>query len=413
MVGVLVFAVVLFVGVAISGLARRSLLSTALLFLIAGAAVGHLGFGIFAVAPGDSSVAVLTEVALFSVLFTDGMRTGLGDLRGAWRLPGRVLLIGMPITFGVTAIAARTLGGLPWIEAMLVAAALSPTDPVLASAIVGRHEVPVRVRQILNVESGLNDGLALPVVVVLIDVVAQEPLDAANLVVSLAGGLAIGVIVPLVAEVLLRSLPGVVTARYEALAPVAIGMLVFSLADLTGANVFLSGFAAGSTLATMSPRLREAFAQFGELTTELLKLSALLVFGALLTGQALTDAGLWGLAFALVTLTVARTLAVAIALAGTGVRGKEFVTVAWFGPKGFASVVYGLLLLGAHVRDDQTMFGLIAVTVVLSIAAHSSSDVAIADWFTRSEPGKNTRSVRGSNGRDTAPRACLDGGRSN
>ena len=385
MVGILVFASVLFVGVAISGLARRSILSTALLFLVAGVATGQIGVGFLDITSGNRSVAVLTELALFSVLFTDGMRAGLGDLRRAWRLPGRMLLIGMPITFGITTLVARVLIGLPWTESMLVAAALSPTDPVLASAIVGRHEVPVRVRHLLNVESGLNDGLALPIVVVVLDVVADEPFDIARLTLAMVGGLAIGAFVPLLAELLLRKVPGVVTERYEALAPVSIGMLVLSIADLTGANVFLAGFAAGSTLATVSPWLREAFSQFGELTTELLKLAALLVFGALLTTQALTDAGFAGLLFAVVTLTLARTVAVAIALAGTGVRGKEFVTVAWFGPKGFASVVYGLLILGAHVRDDQTMFGLIALTVVLSIAAHSSTDVTIADWFRRSE----------------------------
>jgi len=113
---------------------RRSILSTAVLFLVAGALLGNLGLEVLHLEPSHAPVEVLTEVALFTVLFTDGMRTGLTDLRWAWRLPGRVLLVGMPITFALTALLAHLIRSLPWTEAMLVAAALSPTDPVLASA---------------------------------------------------------------------------------------------------------------------------------------------------------------------------------------------------------------------------------------------------------------------------------------
>jgi NhaP-type Na+/H+ or K+/H+ antiporter len=381
MVGVFAFAAVLLVAAAVSGLARRSILSTAVLFLAAGALLGNLGLEVLHLEPSDAPVEVLTEVALFTVLFTDGMRTGLTDLRWAWRLPGRVLLVGMPITFALTALLAHLIGSLPWTEAMLVAAALSPTDPVLASAIVGRHQVPARVRQVLNVESGLNDGLALPVVVVLLDVVAERPVDVATVSLALVGGVAIGIAVPLAAAALFRLVPDALTARYEALAPVAIGMLVYSGAHLSGANVFLAGFFGGMTVATVSPSLRRAFDQFGELTTELLKLAALLVFGALLTTTMFVDVGLRGLAFALLALTVVRLAAVAVALVRTGLHGKEFLTVAWFGPKGFASVVYALLILSSHVHDDDAMFGLIAVTVVVSIVAHSSTDALVAGWF--------------------------------
>lgn len=111
---------------------------------------------------------MLAELALFSVLFTDGQRIGVRDLTLAWKLPGRALLLGMPLTFLVTGVLAVVVAGLPWPEALLVAAVLAPTDPVFAAAIVGREEVPGRMRHLLNVESGLNDGLALPVVLVLL-----------------------------------------------------------------------------------------------------------------------------------------------------------------------------------------------------------------------------------------------------
>lgn len=113
-------------------------------------------------------MSVLAELALFSVLFTDGMRVGWRDLRSAWREPGRALLLGLPLTVLVTAVLAHVVAGLPWLHAFLVGAVLAPTDPVFAAAIVGREEVPRRLRHLLNVESGVNDGLVLPVVLVLL-----------------------------------------------------------------------------------------------------------------------------------------------------------------------------------------------------------------------------------------------------
>ncbi len=403
MIGVLVFGAVLLVASAISGLARRSILSTAVLFLVAGFVAGRGGFDVLRIQPTDRAVALLAEVALFTVLFTDGMRAGLADLRGAWRLPGRVLLVGLPATFAITAVLARLLGGLSWTEALLVAAALSPTDPVLASAIVGRQEVPGRVRHLLNVESGLNDGLALPVVVVMVDIVASRPVDVPSLAAALLGGVLIGIVIPLLAVWMFRVLPIEISERYEALAPVAIGMLVLAVADESGANVFLAAFAAGSTMATTAPSLRRAFTQFGELTTELLKLAALLVLGALVTVGMFRGIGLSGVIFVILALTVTRAIAVGIALAGTDLDRKEYLTIAWFGPKGFASVVYALLIVSMGLPDDRKMFGLIAVTVVASIVAHSSTDIAFARWF---EPdrreGEPDATPRGQPGPESA-----------
>ncbi|MGH9066201.1 MAG: cation:proton antiporter, partial [Acidimicrobiales bacterium] len=169
----LVFAVTLLGAVLLSALAHRSVLSTAVLFLVVGAVAGPGLIGWIAVYPSDDLVRVLAELALFSVLFTDGMAARTSELRRAWRLPGRALLFGLPLTLGAIAVLAHYLAGLSWLEASLLGAVLSPTDPVFAAAIVGREEVPARLRQLLNVESGLNDGLALPVVVVLLAIVAS------------------------------------------------------------------------------------------------------------------------------------------------------------------------------------------------------------------------------------------------
>ncbi|MDP9408244.1 MAG: cation:proton antiporter [Actinomycetota bacterium] len=379
----LVFAVVLLVGVLISGLAQRSVLSTAVLFLVAGFLVGEGVLGLIVLRPGDELVTVLAELALFSVLFTDGQRVGVRDLASAWRLPGRALILGMPLTFAVTALLAAWVAGLPWGQALLVAAVLAPTDPVFAAAIVGREEVPGRLRHLLNVESGLNDGLALPVVLVLLAVVGGPEVDYAALAGELGLGVVLGVAVPLVAVGLLRSRFTSTTSTYEALTPVAVGLIVLALAELTHANLFLAAFSAGITIASTAPELRDSFHEFGELVTELLKLVAILVFGSLISPAFLGEIPVLGYVFAVLAIVLARPVAIAAAFVGSRLPWQEQAAVAWFGPKGFASVVYGLIVLGSGVPLADEMFHLVALVIVLSILAHSSSDVPIAHYFAR------------------------------
>jgi NhaP-type Na+/H+ or K+/H+ antiporter len=157
------FSALLVVAVLLSELANRTVLSTAVLFLVAGFLLGPGVLDVLRVQSGDPAVTVLAELALFSVLYSDGMRVGMKDLRRAWRLPGRALVLGLPLTLIITAALAHWVAGLPWLESLLLGAVLSPTDPVFAAAIVGRKEVPPRLRHLLNVESGVNDGLALPI----------------------------------------------------------------------------------------------------------------------------------------------------------------------------------------------------------------------------------------------------------
>ena len=382
----LAFSVILLVAVLISGLAHRSVLSTAVLFLFAGFLLGDGMVGALDLQAGDEVVTALAELALFSVLFTDGQRVGLADLRAAWRLPGRALLLGMPLTFFVTTLLGVWVAGLSWAEAMLVGAVLSPTDPVFAAAVVGREEVPGRLRHLLNVESGLNDGLALPVVLVLLSVVGGPDAEYQPLLGELALGVGIGVAVPLVAVWLLRSRFTSATSMYEALTPVAVGLIVLATAELTHANLFLAAFAAGITIATVAPELGAAFHGFGELVTELLKLAAILVFGALISPTFLGQIPLSGYLFAVLALFLARPAAILVSFVGTRLPWPEQAAVAWFGPKGFASVVYGLIVLDSGTAGADEMFHLIALAVVLSIVAHSSTDVPIAHYFARQEP---------------------------
>jgi len=373
------FAVLLLIGALISERASRTIISTAVLFLLGGFLLGQGVLGVLNVESGDPLVKGLAELALFSVLFTDGMRVGLRDLRSAWRLPGRALLLGLPLTLLITAVLAHYIVGLPWLEAFLLGAVLAPTDPVFASAIVGREEVPGGLRHLLNVESGVNDGLALPVVLVLLAAAGGTDAEVWQLAEEIGLGIAVGILVPL-AVLRLERLPFLkAEEKLQPLLTVSVGLLVLALCMVTHANLFLGAFSAGITVASYRPKFREEFEQFGELVTELLKLAAILVFGALMTPTFLfQEIPLIGWLFAVLALVVARPLALLVSFLGSKFPMPQQIAAMWFGPKGFASVVYGLLVLESGIELSDTLFHLVALVIVISILAHSSTDVTVA-----------------------------------
>ncbi|WP_141585036.1 sodium:proton antiporter [Actinomadura sp. WMMA1423] len=378
----LAFSAMLLLAVLVSSLAHRTVLSTAALFLVGGFLLGDGVSGLITLKPGDTLVSELAELALFAVLFTDGMHAGWQDLRSAWRLPGRALGWGLPLTLLVTAVLAHYVVGLGWVQSLLIAAILTPTDPVFAAALVGNDKVPPRLRHLLNVESGVNDGLVLPFVVLFLAIAqGEESLHLGELGAELAGGLAIGVAIPWAAIMLVRTRWFAIAPKYEPLNAVAIGLLVLATAQATHGNLFLAAFAAGVTVATVGHTHREAFEQFGELVAELLKLAALLVFGALLSPAFLGDVGWTGWAFAVLALVVARPVAIWVSFLRSGLTAREQAAVMWFGPKGFASVVYGLLVLESGIPAGEKIFHLVGVTITLSILAHSSTDIVVARGF--------------------------------
>ncbi|HEX9831810.1 MAG TPA: cation:proton antiporter, partial [Mycobacterium sp.] len=333
----LLFAGVLVVGVLLSGLAHRTVLSTAVIFLGAGFLLGDGGLAVVSLSTDNSVIYNLSELALFAVLFTDGMRVSWDKINTAWKLPGRALLSGMPLTMVVTAVLAYGL--VPqfgiW-EALLVGAILAPTDPVFAAALVGNTKVPYRLRHMLNVESGLNDGLALPFVLVFLAIaIGSDDLHLGILATELILGVVIGLLVPAVVITLERSKVFEAHTSHTALNAVAIGLLVFALGKFTHANLFLAAFAAGIVVASVGEKEAHAFEEMGELFAELLKLAALLVFGMLITPTFLFGEIPWqGWVFAVLAIVVARPLALAVSFVGSQLPRGEQIAAMWFGPKG-------------------------------------------------------------------------------
>ncbi|MET8468850.1 cation:proton antiporter [Streptomyces sp. NPDC006422] len=385
MVLVVVFGVALLVAVLLSGLAARSVLSTSFLFLVGGALVSDGFLGLIHITPDSEIVSVTADLALFAVLFTDGMHVSFPKLRENWRNPARALGLGMPLAFVGTALITHYLVGLDWTTSFLVGAVLAPTDPVFASAIVGRKEVPAKLRQLLNVESGINDGLALPVVLVLIAAAGPTSGDAESdlgrIALELALGLAFGVVLPMLVIALVRFRFLGAEPKLQPLLPLAVGVILYATCHLTHANPYLAAFSAGAVLTARSADAKAAFEPLGEALAELAKFAALLVFGALLTPHLFGALSLGGYVAVVLAIVLIRPASLLLSLYGTRFERKEKLVAAWFGPKGFASVVYGLLVLQAGIPGGEEAFTLIAVCIAFSIVAHSSTDVPIARLF--------------------------------
>ncbi len=387
---VFLFALTLFLAVLISNLAERSALSTAVLFLAAGIFAGPAGIGLVHLRPEAPVVSEIATLALFAILFTDGMRVGVRDLASSWRLPGRALILGLPLTMLGTALLAHGFAGLGWRSALLLGAVLAPTDPVFAAALVKRTGLSQGLRHLLNVESGINDGLALPLVLWLARAAVGG--GTAGLLVPLAVGVAVGVAVPWLADRLEGSRWFQAHESYRSMGGFAVALLVLSVAAMVHGNEFLAAFTAGVTVISVRPGVSREFREFVLQLADVLKFAGVFIFGALLAPSLLHDLGAGDYLFAFLALVAVRPVVLSLALLGSRLDWRERAVAAWFGPKGFASVLYAVLVLRENAPSAQHLFHLAALVITASIVIHSSTDVLAARWL-----------LRGSGGRPVSP----------
>ncbi|NYF98769.1 cation:proton antiporter [Janibacter cremeus] len=375
----------LLVAVAVLGYAlvsRRlamSAFTSAMFFTSVGLLVGTGGVGWFDLAIEGEAVTVLVEATLVLVLFSDAVRIDLRELRRELTLPVRLLGIGLPLTvIAGTLVGAWTFPDLGWAGAALLAAVLAPTDAALGQAVVGDPRLPPRVRQTLNVESGLNDGIAVPAVTVLIAVVVAEEAGSPGDWVSLAArevgfGLAAGLIAGIVGGRLLDS--AVVTGRiqgtYRQLATLSVAVLAYSAASLIGGNGFIAAFIAGIAFGHVARDHCAGVQEFAEEEGELLAAVTFVVFGAVLVGPLLGNLD-WQIAlYAILSLTVVRMLPVLAAMLGSRTLLETQMFFGWFGPRGLASILFALLVLEEVGGEaGETIFAVATSTVLLSVFAH-------------------------------------------
>src|SRR4051812_29330651 len=282
----LTFGLLLVLGALVSGITRRSFLSVTVIFVVIGFLLGPGAFDWLHFDPRSGFVAQLATVALVVILFRDGLEVEAEMLRTQWRLPFRKLVLAMPITCVLVACAAKALTDLNWTEAFLVGALLSPTDPVLSSSVVTNPRVPRVIRHSLNLESGLNDGLALPAVLAFAFALDPDESDFVwwkFVLQDLTIGFAVGLLVGYLAS---RVLPQRFVLLAFAFAPVA-----YALAVLPHGNGYIAVFVGAIVLGVRRPDVLARFERRSEGVIEAVKLAIFFIFGMLLTLGGLFDDG--------------------------------------------------------------------------------------------------------------------------
>lgn len=385
-----VFIPLLFSYCLISRRLDKSLLTAPILFTVGGILLGWW----YQNRPHAEmkSLLLVAEIGLVSLLFTDASRTKLAALRQIGQLSARLLSVGMLLTIVLGALGAKLLfPELSWWEVGILSAILAPTDAGLGLVIVGSPKVPAQVRQSLNVEAGLNDGLSVPFLLFFLALATAAPgqreASLMRLVVEQLGfGAGVGILVGLIGGWLIKRCKGCDWMNESVLGTSVIILPVLCLlaCEPLGASAFIASFVAGLASQATFPEVGEHSVEFTEEWGQILNYFVFFLFG-LLAMEPIQNAAPKVYLYAIVSLTLVRMLPVAVALIGTGLSWATVLFMGWFGPRGLASIVLGLVYLEqqAGLSGESTLTAAVSTTVMLSIVAHGLSAQPGIDLYAR------------------------------
>ncbi len=339
------------------------------------------------------AVHLLAEITLVLVLFGDAARIDLAALKRSYSLPARLLGLGMPLTIAFGALcAALIFDALTIWEAIILAVILAPTDAALGQAVVSSARVPVRIRQTINVESGLNDGIAVPVLVFFMtcaDMTMREQ-PTLHWVTFAARQVVFGPIVGIAVGYFGGKLivwgdgSGNMNHAFRQLATMSLAILAFALAEWAwiGGNGFIAAFVAGMTVGNTVRSSCECLYDFLEVEGQLLALIAFLLLGALMILPAAEHWDAYTLLYAVLSLTVIRMVPVAVALFGIGLKPVSWLFLGWFGPRGLASIVFALVVVDQHgIAGGERIFSVCIATIFLSVVLHGVSAAPLSALY--------------------------------
>jgi NhaP-type Na+/H+ or K+/H+ antiporter len=367
----------------------RTILTPAIFFLSTGILLGDAVLGWFTVEASGAALRLIAETTLSLVLFADASRINLRLLTREIAVPVRLLGIGLPLTIiAGTVSALLVLPGLSVVEAALLAIAVAPTDAALGQTVVSDERVPSRIRQGLNVESGLNDGLCVPLLLIALAFASAEGGGETEPVQLVLEEIGFGVVGGLVSGVLgayavrIGRERGWTAAAWAPLVPIAATGMAYGLATVLHGSGLIAAFTAGLAFGAIASREEERAAEMIETIGDGFSAATFLVFGAAIVPAVLDGMGWAPLLFAVLALTVVRMVPVAIALLGTHSRGPTVAFVGWFGPRGLASIVFAVLILqGSDVSNLDLILATIALTVVISVYAHGVSALPLTERY--------------------------------
>lgn len=377
----------------ISGRLQGTIVTAPLVFIVFGFAIGSGGFNLASVDPGNSAIHFIAEFTLILVLFADAARIDIRSVRQDHNLPTRMLVIGLPLTIVAgTIVASKMFPAFSFWEAALLAALLAPTDAALGQSVISTKAVPVRIRQAINIESGLNDGIALPVVLLLAAFAgtahggaqASEWVNFGLLQVIL-GPLA-GVVVGYIgARALDEAIErGWANTAFQGIGILSLAVFTYVAAELVGGNGFIAAFVGGMVFGNTIRHPCTFLFEFMESEGQLLMLITFMVFGAALLPEGVAHLNPANFLYALLSLTVIRMIPIVISLVGSGVRLPTQLFLGWFGPRGLASILFVLLILEeSDVPHRDELLSITVITVALSALLHGVSAAPLSQLFGR------------------------------
>lgn len=375
----------------LAGPLERSGLTAPIVFVLAGVAIA-MAFEAGDHAMEPEQVKVIAEMTLVLVLFADASKVRLAEFRHDLGTYGRLLGVGLPLTVALgTGAAIVVLGLEPW-AALLVGAALAPTDAALGASVLSNPAVPAGIRRVLNVESGLNDGIATPIVLVAIaGVAADEGIVGVEspgraglaLLVGVAAGVALGALGGLVTRNARRR--GWLTDELGGPAALAIALLSYVGALVVDGNGFVAAFVGGLVFGNLAGRGGVKEVYFVDQSGALAAMVSWLVFGTLVVPVIWDWMSLSVLLYVALSLTVLRMLPVAVALLGAGFDRYDVAFTGWFGPRGLASVIFALLALEDLGEAGRELVAVIGLTVLFSVVLHGVSASPLSQRFQRDQ----------------------------
>jgi len=360
---------------------EKTLVSGALLFIAVGWSVGPMGLDVFSFAIDNEGLRLLAELTLAVVLFTDAAHSRLNILKKSHTLPERLLLLGLPFTFLLGwGVALLLFPDFTLIEAAILATILAPTDAALGKAVVSSEDVPAPLAEALNVESGLNDGICVPLLAVLLSfgmTMDGEPMVNVWLTIlqKVGIGLLVGGIVAYLGEkwVLFCTKRKWTHSHTSSIAVPSLAFGSFTLAEACGGSGFIACFVGGLIFGALYKEEKHHHFLKSEAAGDALSLVTWVIFGAVIVGQCVGNLT-WSIAlYAVLSLTLIRMIPVVLSLTGSGLPFREKVFIGWFGPRGLASIVFIMMVLHADLEKAPKMASIVMTTIILSILFHGIS----------------------------------------
>jgi NhaP-type Na+/H+ or K+/H+ antiporter len=382
----------------VAGRVERAAASGPIVFVIAGLLMGPLGLGWFDGSVSNTGLRVLADLTLALILFIDAANADLGVLKRQFRLPSRMLLFGLPgVIFLGTLTAALLFDTLSLFEAAILGTMLAATDAALGKAVVTNKAVPTQVREGLNIESGLNDGLCVPILFVFIALAIGSGAEGGSTTFALklvAEELGIGLVVGLGLTAIgtwafrwCRD-KGWVTDIWKQVTVVALAIACFSVAQSLHGSGYIAAFTGGLLFGFKARDATHRLVLAAEGTGETLALMTWFVFGAAVIGQSVEYFTWEMLVYALLSLTVIRMLPIYLSLSGTGESASSKLFLGWFGPRGLASIVFAIIVINKGVPEGKFIAMVVVLTVFLSLVAHGVSANPLARLLGQKEGKK-------------------------